>query len=131
MSALSNSANTSVAVKYLSLTTLIKNDKISWTSTNPYNKRWEFKWKHSYYTYPRDGDEHTNVKKPEDSKATVPLFYAYYLDLIYRWIPAGKTWWDRRARMYDPFSLYFLPGMSLFFYQISDINTGFKVKNPP
>ena len=37
--------------------------QIAYTSANPYNKRWEFKFKHSYYTYPRDY-EHTEVKKP-------------------------------------------------------------------
>lgn len=41
-----------------------KKNKISYSSTKPYNKRWEFKWKHSYYTYPRDGEDHTYVKKP-------------------------------------------------------------------
>jgi len=41
-----------------------KQNKISWSSSNPYNKRWEFKWKRAYYTYPRDGDEHTQVRKP-------------------------------------------------------------------
>jgi hypothetical protein len=37
---------------------------INWTSGNPYNLRWQYKWKHAYYTYPRDGHEPTHVKKP-------------------------------------------------------------------
>lgn len=30
-------------------------NKITWTNGNPYNKRWQFKWKHAYYAYPKDG----------------------------------------------------------------------------
>jgi len=91
-------------------------NKISWSSSNPYNKRWEFKWKHSYYTYPRDGDEHTHVKKPEDSNDIPTIYSAYAQDVLYRWIPGVRAWWDRRQRMFDPFSVYVLPGTSLFFY---------------
>jgi len=93
-----------------------KMNKISWSSSNPYNKRWEFKWKHSYYTYPRDGNEHTSVRKPQDSWDSVPLYYAWFQDVMFRWLPGLKSWYDRRERMFDTFSLYFLPGSSLFLY---------------
>jgi len=37
-----------------------------------------------------------------------------------------NQWYDRRARMYDTFSLYVLPATSLFGYMFSDLATGFK-----
>jgi len=55
---------TPLAASSNSLAFKSKKNKISYTSDKPYNKRWEFKWKHSYYTYPRDGLDHTYVKKP-------------------------------------------------------------------
>jgi len=102
-------------------------NKISFQSTSEYNKRWQFKWKNAYYTYPRDGDEHTKVKRPEDSKDVVPLFGAWIQDFCYRGLPGLRMWWDRRNRMFDPFTVYFLPGISLAFYQCWDIAFGFKV----
>lgn len=59
-----------------------KYNKISYRSTNPYNKRWEFKWKHAYYTYPRDGDDHMRVKKPEDSHDTEHIYGAWIKDFL-------------------------------------------------
>lgn len=35
-------------------------------------------------------------------------------------------WYDRRARMYDTFSLYVLPGTSFICYTLSDLTLGFK-----
>jgi hypothetical protein len=79
-------------------------NKISWTSSNPYNKRWQFKWKPSYYSYPRDyKQEHTNVKKPEDSWDAVPLGWAWFMDLTQRGIPQVQCVWDRRHRLFDNF----------------------------
>lgn len=57
----------------------------------------------------------------------MPLFWAWIQDVIYRWIPGAKTWFFRRERMYDKFSVYAIPGTSLFFYQFSDLAFGFKV----
>lgn len=37
---------------------LIKNirfNKVAWTTGNPYNVRWQYKWKPAYYTYLKDG----------------------------------------------------------------------------
>lgn len=50
-----------------SLINTIKYNKISYQTGNPYNVRWQYKWRHAYNTYPKDGFEHTNVKKPEDT----------------------------------------------------------------
>lgn len=66
------------------------------------------------------------MRKPQDSKNTVPLYWAWIQDVVYRWIPHYKSWYDRRTRLYDKFSVYFLPGTSLFFYQFWDIALGFK-----
>jgi len=33
----------------------IRYNQINWTTGNPYNVRWQYKWKHAYYTYPKDG----------------------------------------------------------------------------
>jgi len=104
--------------------TSIRN-KINYQSTNPYNKRWQYKWKHAYYTYPKE-DDHEHVKKPEDSKEAVPLFFAWFRDFTHRWLPGLQSVWERRNRLVDPFNVYFLPGVSLFFYQFSDVAFGFK-----
>jgi len=101
-------------------------NKISWDTSNPYNKRWHYKWKHSWYTYLRDGKEHEYVKKPEDSKDANPIFWTWIQDFLYRGLPGLNCWWDRRHRMFDPFQVYVLPGTSLFFYQFSDVTFGFK-----
>lgn len=55
------------AAKTASLVNVSQRNKISWTNDAPYNKRWQYKWKHAYYAYPRDGHEHDQVKKPEDT----------------------------------------------------------------
>ena len=118
------------SLRSLSTATLVQTsvrNKISYQSTNPYNKRWQYKWKHAYYTYPRDGDDHEYVKKPSDSKDANPLFWAWIQDFLYRTLPGLKSIWDRRNRITDPFNVYFLPATSLFFYQFSDIAFGFKV----
>ena len=109
---------------------LLRN-KISWKSSNPYNQRWQYKWKPSHYTYIKEGVEPTRVKTPEESKDTAPLFYAWGADVLYRWLPGLQCWWERRQRMFDPFSVYFLPASSLFFYQFSHIALGFKVRILP
>lgn len=102
-------------------------NKISWNDGNNYNKRWQFKWKHAYYTYPKDGFEHENVKKPEDTKLATPMFNAWIQDVKHRVLPGLGQWWERRHRMYDPFQLYVLPGLSLGFYMLSDITFGFQL----
>ncbi len=102
-------------------------NKISWQHAGPYNKRWQYKWKHAYYTYPRDYYEHDKVRKPEDSKAATPLLHNWIQDVVLRWLPGLQCWWDRRHRMYDNFSLYVLPGTSALMYQFWDVTMGFKV----
>jgi len=44
-----------------------------------------------------------------------------------RGVPHFSSWWDRRHRLYDNFSLYVLPGTSVLAFQFWDINLGFKV----
>mmetsp|Transcript_59087 Transcript_59087/g.68367 ORF Transcript_59087/g.68367 Transcript_59087/m.68367 type:complete len:300 (-) Transcript_59087:216-1115(-) len=109
------------------LASVPKRNKISWNSTNPYNKRWQYKWKHAYYTYPKENHEHTYVKKPEDSKEGTPLFWYYWQDLFLRTWPSLKCFWERRHRMYDNFSLYFLPGVSVFMLQFTHLTPGFTI----
>jgi len=48
--------NIITATSFRTLTSLQKYHKISWNSGNPYNLRWQFKWKHAYYSYPKDGN---------------------------------------------------------------------------
>lgn len=38
-----------------SLIKTIRFNKVSWTTGNPYNVRWQYKWKPAYYTYLKDG----------------------------------------------------------------------------
>jgi hypothetical protein len=32
----------------------VKYNKIEYNNGNPYNVRWQYKWRHAYYTYPKD-----------------------------------------------------------------------------
>lgn len=104
----------------------VRYNKVSWTYGNPYNVRWQYKWKPAYYTYLKDGFEPTRVGKPEDSPAVRPPFYTYVQDLLYRVFPSLKTIYYRSDRYQDPFQLYVLPSTSLFFYQFWDLALGFK-----
>ena len=87
----------------------IKYNKICYNNGNPYNVRWQYKWRHAYYTYPKDTFEHTKVKKPEDTPETTPLFWTTYQDIIYRVFPHLKLWLERSSRIQDTFQLYVLP----------------------
>ena len=109
------------------LTNSLRFNKIAWNSGNPYNLRWQYKWKHAYYTYPKDTYEHTHVPKPEDSPAVRPLFWPWVQDTLMRFVPSVKRWYERRERWSDNFQLYVLPFTSLFFYQFSNLNLGFAV----
>ncbi|KAM3131080.1 hypothetical protein pb186bvf_016778 [Paramecium bursaria] len=103
-------------------------NKISWTSANPYNKRWQYKFKPSYYSYPRDLEqEHTYVKKPADSYDAVPLGWAWIQDVVQRYVPSFQCLIDRRHRLYDTFNIYVLPAWAIGFYQLYDLGIGFKV----
>jgi hypothetical protein len=104
----------------------IRYNKISWTSGNPYNVRWQYKWKPAYYTYLKDNFEPTKVGKPEDSPVTRPPFYTYVQDILYRAFPSLKTYYFRSERYQDPFQIFVLPSLSLFFYQFWDLSWGFK-----
>ena len=104
----------------------IRYNKISWTSGNPYNVRWQYAWKPAYYTYLKDNFEPTHVKKPEDSPATRPLFYSYWQDILLRVFPSLKAVYNRSERFQDPFQIFVLPSLSIFFYQFWDLAIGFK-----
>lgn len=104
----------------------VRYNKVSWTTGNPYNVRWQYKFRPAYYTYLKDNFEPTNVGKPEDSPATRPPFYTYLQDLLYRVFPALKTIYYRSERYQDPFQIFVLPSLSLFFYQFWDLAAGFK-----
>ena len=112
---------------FKSLTTVIKFNKIEFNTGNPYNTRWQAKWKHAYYTYPRDNFEPTFVKKPEDMADSKPIWNTYFQDLSFRLLPFSRMYWARRARIMDSFQLYFLPGMSFFFSHFWDAAFGFKM----
>jgi hypothetical protein len=67
---------------FRSITNLARYNKIAWNNGNPYNLRWQYKWKHAYYTYPKDNYEHT--------LETRPPFWNYLQDIIFRAIPTAK-----------------------------------------
>lgn len=115
------------SVSTLSLIEKLTKSKISWKSPNPYNQRWQFKWKPAYYTYPREGHEHTKTMTPEATKDIVPIFWAYYADIVYRWIPGMECVWDRRHRCFDKFNVYLLPFSSVLMFQFTHLALGFKV----
>lgn len=109
-----------------SLLRSVRYSKVSWTTGNPYNVRWQYRWRPAYYTYLKDGFEPTRVNKPEDSPAVRPPFYSYWQDAIYRVFPSLKTIYFRSERFQDPFQIFVLPSLSIFFYQFWDLALGFK-----
>ncbi len=104
----------------------VRYNKVSWTTGNPYNVRWQYKFKPAYYTYLKDNFEPTRVGKPEDSPVVRPPFYTYAQDILYRVFPALKTIYYRSERFQDNFQIFVLPSLSLFFYQFWDLAVGFK-----
>lgn len=109
------------------LNTVIRFNKIEFNTGNPYNLRWQWKFKHAYYTYPKDGTDPTHVKKPEDSAEVKPLGFTILQDVLFRFFPTVKTYWARRSRITDPFQLYVLPSTAFFFFQFWELSAGFKV----
>ena len=109
------------------LTKVLRFNKIEFNNGNPYNLRWQWKWKHAYYTYPKDWYEHTFVKKPEDTPATAPFGQHVWQDFFFRQIPGAKMYWNRRRRIMDPFQVYVLPTLSFLSWQFWPASFGFKV----
>ena len=109
------------------LNTVVRYNKISFRNGNPYNLRWQWKWRPAFYTYPKDEFENTYVKKPEDTPQVRPLYYTYWQDLLIRIFPTFRLYWERRRRMMDPFQIYVLPSLSFFFYQFWELSAGFKL----
>ena len=110
-----------------SLNTLIRFNKIEFRTGNPYNLRWQWKWKHAYYTYPRDWYEHTYVKKPEDTPDKTYYGQTVWQDICFRHIPGAKMYWNRRRRVMDNFQLYVLPSLSFLSWQLWAASFGFKI----
>jgi len=104
----------------------LRYNKVSWTTGNPYNVRWQFKWRPAYYTYLKDNFDPTHVGKPENSPAVRHPFYTYVQDVLYRVFPSLKTIYYRSERYQDPFQIFVLPSLSIFFYQFWDLAFGFK-----
>ena len=109
------------------LNTLIKYNKIEFNTGNPYNLRWQWQFRNAYYSALKDTYEPTHVKKPEDTPEKVGLYYSYWQELRTRIFPTLNLYWSRRRRIMDPFQIYVLPSLSLFFYQFWDLGLGFKV----
>ena len=118
----------STTSKIRALSTVIRYNKIEFKKgDNPYNLRWQWQWKHGYYTYPKDGAEQAYMKKPEDTPEARHPWYTVYQDYIYRIIPTAEMYWARRRRYQDPFQLYFLPSVSSFFFYFWELSLGFKI----
>lgn len=108
------------------LSTVIRYNKIEFRTGNPYNLRWQWKFKPAFYTHPKDTFEPTHVKKPEDTRESNPLFGTVWQSILERLFPTTNMYWARRHRYSDPFQLYVLPSLSFFFYQFWDLAFGFK-----
>lgn len=118
----------STASRIRALSTTIRYNKIEFQKPDqPYNLRWQWKWKPAHYTYPNDGTEHAFVRKPEDAPETRPPFYTVYQDYIYRIFPTAKMYAARSCRLQDTFQTRLLPALSLFFYYLSELSFGFKL----
>lgn len=110
-----------------SLSKVVKYNKIEFRNGNPYNLRWQWKWRSAFYTYPKDSFEPTQVKKPEDSPVVRAPFYTYWQDLLIRVFPTAQMYWNRRARVSDPFQIYVLPALTFLLAQGWNANNGFKI----
>ena len=64
----------------------IRRTKIEYTTNQPYNKRWQFKWRHAYLGSPLDR-EATQVRKPEDSVETPIMWFSWIEDFKTRVFP--------------------------------------------
>lgn len=93
----------------------------------PYNLRWQWKWKHAYYTYPKDSYEHAYVKKPEDTPVTTYPFHTIIQDVMLRVFPTLKMYWNRRSRVMDSFQMFALPASFIFFTALHPLTFGFKM----
>lgn len=75
---------------------------------NPYNRRFQWRFRHSYKTEPLE-QEQTRVKKPEDSKEYDSTFGPTVRDWKNRILPNFALFRNRGHRCTDPVNLYFLP----------------------
>lgn len=109
------------------LNRVIRYNKIEFQTGNPYNLRWQWKWKHAYYNYPKDWYEHTYVKKPEDTPNETYYGQTFVQEMYMRYLPGAKMYWNRRSRIMDPFQVYVLPSLSFMAWQFWPVSFGFKV----
>ena len=68
------------------ITPALRRTKIEYRTGNEYNQRWQFKWKNAYYGSAKEND-HTYVRKPEDSSITAPMWGTWVKDFTHRVMP--------------------------------------------
>lgn len=90
-----------------SLNAIVARDMM-YDTGNPYNRRFQWSFRHSYKTEPLE-HEHTRVHKPEDSKEYDSIFGATARDWKNRVLPNFSLFRNRGHRCTDPVNLYFLP----------------------
>lgn len=93
---------------------------------NPYNRRFQWKLRHSYKTEPME-EEHTRVHKPEESKEYDSMFGATVRDWKRRIIPNINLFRGRGHRVTDPVNLYFLPVWTAIGLANFGLGAGFKI----
>jgi len=93
---------------------------------NPYNKRFQWRFRHSYKTEPME-HEHTRVKKPEDTPDYDSWYGATKREWTNRLIPDWKMYQNRFHRVTDPVNLYLLPIWTTFGIVNWNLAFGFKL----
>jgi hypothetical protein len=68
----------------------VKRTKIEYNTGNSYNKRWQFKWKNASYGSAKEND-HTYVRKPEDTSVTAPMWGTWVNDFTNRVMPGNRS----------------------------------------
>ena len=99
---------------------------ISYDTTQPYDKRWHWKFRYAYYSEPRDTDS-TRVPKPEDSPMVDRYFGSLIRDFKRRLNPGARLLFERAYRLKTPFDFYMLPAFTLLGLQFFPLDYGFKI----
>lgn len=98
---------------------------IHYQNSEPYNKRWHYKWATSSYTTSPNSSP-TRKQDPSQLKSD-SYFGALFRDIAYRILPGLNCADKRWRRCTDSFNMIFLPLVSLASFQMWEFALGFKI----
>jgi hypothetical protein len=91
-----------------------------------YNKRWQWEFKHAYYTHPKD-PEPVRVMKPEETSEHDGYAGSYFRHWKYRLSPGIRQLMNRSYRCATPYEMYLLPAMAFIPLQFATLDLGFRI----